>query len=231
MNEEILDWLDWYQSAQETLSGSENVMKEINRTQALMFIRRSPAGPQKEFKFDSLSPAYVLAKLRVFMVTHLIELTTTNLRTDFKEYGEELVNLYGFDFDDSIIDEEYMGSVWSDRIAKHTFQLERDVNAITYAVLFAKLNQRTARSRLKDRFSTYLGKIENILVTEKTRMLAEYIQSNVSNDKKFIFRANKEACGKCTPHDGKVFSVSEVSKYFPEHVACRCTLELIESGD
>jgi hypothetical protein len=173
------------------------------------------------------SVADVMEGLRKATVAVLRSEMITDTQLYLLEGGMGLQEKYGYHFDDTIINSVFHGLTWEDRIIKHSAQLDRDMDAIIYAVLYVGLNISQAYKRMNDRFAAYQSKIENINMTETTRIEAEYIKLNVPASTKFRFIANGNACSKCEPYDEQVFTVAQVMQVLPVHSSCRCSLEII----
>jgi hypothetical protein len=237
MNKKVTEWFDYIYESLVTLMakygdpndfGARNARAEVAKSDIKRIQDNAPSSDYA-VKITVANPTVeqVMDSLIQLQNVVIADAMTTETYESLHAIGQQLYEQYGFSFDEDLIMAEFHDKTWEDRVYTHSAQLQRDMSVILYAVLYGKITQAVARSRMLDRYEVFSTKIQTIVNTESTRIRAEYIKTNVPAETKFTFVANPNACSRCEPHDGQVYTVAHIEEYLPIHSNCKCTLELL----
>lgn len=127
----------------------------------------------------------------------------------------------------TLVDADYQGAKWSERLWSHNDALVADIGNIVSQSLIQGMNPTQLASKLrphlKDSISNAKYAAQRLARTESTRVATEYKQ-NLYKDEGFTkgeWLAEPTACSKCLPNDGKIFNLDEIN--IPKHANCRCS--------
>lgn len=161
-----------------------------------------------------------------------INYTRTQLlkdKTYTAEQGAKLYNLSGNELSDSVVDNPFNGRVWSEDIWKHQAALRSDLLRIMRQTLINRENPMSSVKEIRDKYHVFNYQSERILRTEGAYISVEQQKSDIiAADLKKVERVvSPGACHICIPHDGEVFTISELgssSQPYIWHVNCRCAV-------
>ncbi|MDO5047177.1 MAG: minor capsid protein [Anaerococcus sp.] len=131
-----------------------------------------------------------------------------------------------------IVGQDYMDAHFSDRVWKHTKELQRRVERNVEAVLMQGRSSKDFARKLSDLVSNDIKNAryasERLAYTESGRV---WIQTQLDSYRKFGYEAlevltEPTACSSCAPHDGDIVKLKDVVEgdNIPLwHPFCRCT--------